>query len=94
MENGVLESAIIVEPEEIAAVEKALTIANPGDLVLIFADNIKRSWKQIIYHGDSHVGVAPVEDPILEVAKEPTELSSNLGQDDRGVYVLIDEESD
>ena len=55
IEYGVNESQIIIEPEEINAVEKALTIAEPGDLVLIFADNIKRSWKQIIYHGDNTV---------------------------------------
>jgi cyanophycin synthetase len=38
----------IIESEE-AANESALRMARTGDLVLVLADNIARSWKQIIY---------------------------------------------
>ena len=38
----------IIEKEE-DAVESVLSRAKPGDLVLIFAENITRTWKQIIY---------------------------------------------
>jgi cyanophycin synthetase len=37
-----------IESEE-EAVNKALAIAKEGDLVTIFADKLKRTWKQIIY---------------------------------------------
>ena len=49
LENGVAETAITVIPDETEAVDAALKMAEPGDLVLMFGDNISRSWKQIIY---------------------------------------------
>ncbi len=51
--NGVDEQAITVLPEEEKAVAAALEMAAPGDLVLIFGDDISRSWKQIIYFNRS-----------------------------------------
>ncbi|MBA3659176.1 MAG: cyanophycin synthetase [Gemmatimonadales bacterium] len=47
-EHGVTEDQIAVIPEEQAAVDAALREAQPGDLLLIFGDQITRSWKQII----------------------------------------------
>ena len=35
-------------PDEQQAVDAALREAQPGDLLLIFADAITRSWKQVI----------------------------------------------
>jgi cyanophycin synthetase len=49
IENGVAEAAITVIPEEEQAVAAALEMAEPGDLVLIFGDDIPRCWKQIVY---------------------------------------------
>jgi cyanophycin synthetase len=49
LECGVDAKAISVIPEEEKSVEAALKMAKPGDLVLIFGDNISRTWKQIIY---------------------------------------------
>ncbi len=49
IEKGVPESAISVIPEEVEAVDAALKMADAGDLVLIFGDEISRTWKQIIY---------------------------------------------
>lgn len=49
LENGVSEDCIEVIPDEQAATDHALAMAEPQDLLLILADNIKRSWKQIIY---------------------------------------------
>ena len=50
---GVAESSITVIPEEQAAVEAALRMGRSGDLLLIFGDEIVRSWKQIIhFHAD------------------------------------------
>lgn len=52
--NGVVDSDISVIPDEEAAVEGALQMAAPGDLVIIFGDEISRCWKQIIYFNRPH----------------------------------------
>ncbi len=49
LENGVSADAISVIPEEEKAVDAALNMAEAGDLVLVFGDEITRTWKQIIY---------------------------------------------
>ena len=49
IENGVDEAAISVIVDEAEAVDAALKMAQAGDLVLIFGDDITRTWKQIIY---------------------------------------------
>jgi cyanophycin synthetase len=46
---GVAQSAISQIPDEQEAVDAALRMGRPGDLVLIFSDALVRSWKQIIY---------------------------------------------
>ncbi len=60
---GVRADAISVIPDEQAAIDAALRMGAPGDLVLIFADVLVRSWKQIIRFkpagvGESHAGAA------------------------------------
>jgi cyanophycin synthetase len=44
---GVPDSAISIIPDEQEAIEAALRMGEPGDLLLIFADALVRSWKQI-----------------------------------------------
>ena len=44
---GVPEERISVIPEEEAAIQAALAMGEPGDLLLVFADALVRSWKQI-----------------------------------------------
>ena len=46
-EAGVRESAISVIPDEQDAITAALNMGQSGDLLLIFADALARSWKQI-----------------------------------------------
>jgi cyanophycin synthetase len=41
------EKAISVIPDEQEAIEAALRMGETGDLLLIFADSLVRSWKQI-----------------------------------------------
>jgi cyanophycin synthetase len=45
--RGVPEAAISVIPDEQEAIDAALHMGQPGDLLLIFADALTRSWKQI-----------------------------------------------
>ncbi len=49
LEEGVAADRIEVIPDEQEAVTRALETAESGDLVLVLGDNIKRTWKQIIY---------------------------------------------
>jgi cyanophycin synthetase len=46
-EAGVPAAAISIIPDEQEAIEAALNMGQPGDLLLIFADQLTRSWKQI-----------------------------------------------
>jgi cyanophycin synthetase len=45
---GVSAEQILTIPDEQTAVDTALREAQPGDLLLLFADAITRSWKQVI----------------------------------------------
>ena len=49
LESGVHADAIEVIPDEQEATTRALEVADSGDLVLVLGDNVKRTWKQIIY---------------------------------------------
>ena len=49
LENGVDEKDITIIPSEKEAVSAALNMAEAGDLLVIFGDDITRCWKQIIY---------------------------------------------
>ncbi|APR77882.1 Cyanophycin synthase [Minicystis rosea] len=51
LEGGLAEERIITKLDEPAAVETALALAQPGDLVVIFADDVTHTWKQVIYWG-------------------------------------------
>ena len=46
--KGVAEKAISIIPDEQDAIDAALHMGKQGDLVLVFADALTRSWKQII----------------------------------------------
>jgi cyanophycin synthetase len=48
MASGVAEHQISIIPDEQEAIDAALQMAKAGDLLLVFADALVRSWKQII----------------------------------------------
>lgn len=48
MEEGIADENIWVVADEEPAVDKGLAIAEEGDLVVITADDLQRTWKQII----------------------------------------------
>jgi cyanophycin synthetase len=53
IENGVSPTSISVIPEEPKAVDAALQMGRQGDFILIFADILTRSWKQVTkFKGD------------------------------------------
>jgi cyanophycin synthetase len=53
MSVGMRDDQIIVMLDELTAVRHALSLGRPGDLLVIFADNITPVWKTIIYYGKS-----------------------------------------
>lgn len=71
--EGVPEEAISIIPEEEKAVDAALQMAVPGDLVLIFGDNISRCWKQIIYFNRPRDTDAPAEESKDALPQLPVE---------------------
>ena len=48
LEVGVSPDQITVIPSEVEALDNALNLAKPDDLLLVFGDNCSRCWKQIV----------------------------------------------
>ncbi len=92
---GVAGEAISVIPDEQEAINAALEMGEPGDLLLIFADALVRSWKQIIKFkpaGAAPQRLPPVPPPVLEVRADggmreavPAFSLEGLIRDERGV---------
>ena len=96
MADGVPEAAIEQIPDEQKAIDAALRMGEPGDLLLIFADALTRSWKQIIkFRPDgapapvpqaAMAPVAPVDDPQAKVREaELKALMEGAIRDERGI---------
>jgi cyanophycin synthetase len=62
---GVEEAAISIIPDEQEAITAALNMGLPGDLVLIFADALVRSWKQITKFKPAGAVAPPAAPPPL-----------------------------
>jgi len=101
MANGVDESAIEIVPLEVESVARALEMAQEGDLVVLFADDVRRSWNQVThYESDSDTpDTSEVTKPahsFVEVDPEAFSLEpgARLVRDERGVRLAREEESD
>jgi cyanophycin synthetase len=100
--NGVDDARIEVIPSEVKAVADALAMADDGDLVVIFGDNIQRCWKQVAGHkveaeGLPAKGREKPQTSFVEADPEAFVLDpgAELVRDERGVRIArIDEESD
>lgn len=95
---GVAENAMSIIPDEQEAIDAALRMGQPGDLILIFADALTRSWKQIIkFQPEGEVAKASprAELPSLETSPEEAPFASMEGviREERGL-VFEREESD
>ena len=101
--QGVADAAISIIPDEHDAVDAALRMAGPGDLVLVFADALVRSWKQIIKfqpEGEAPKSMSKAQVPFLQLptlspASEESAFVAMQGvvRDERGL-VFEREESD
>jgi len=56
---GVPDGAISVIPDEQEAIDAALRMGQPGDLLLVFSDALVRSWKQITKFRPEHATSRP-----------------------------------
>lgn len=91
LDCGVDPSRIRLIVDEKEAVQAALSAAAPTDLVLIFGDNIKRCWKQIIYF-QSDEGTLPgkaasLRVPDLQLPRFDWDEGVTLIRDERGVRI-------
>jgi cyanophycin synthetase len=80
-------------PDEVEAIDAALRLGRPGDVLLIFVDAISRGWKQVT-HFQPEAGLV-TEKPrptYVEVpaAPEPPVLEGELVRDERGVRIARD----
>ena len=97
--NGVEDSAIEIVPDEVPAVARALDLAKEGDLIVLFVDDVRRSWNQVIhYEGDGVTSSTSDElKPVTSFVEEnPQAFSLDAGarlvRDERGVRLARDEE--
>ncbi len=101
IENGVSPDAIEIIEDEQEAIVSALKRAVPGDLVVVFADNVARSWKQIIYFkpdvqaASEKPNLASAPASVIGALKGFEEFSETsameIRQDERGVYVVVED---
>ena len=93
-DQGVPEDAISLIPDEQDAIDAALRMGRPGDLVLIFADALVRSWKQVIKfrpegapppRADATASTMPAV-PVETVGESLADFDG-LVRDERGVRV-------
>jgi cyanophycin synthetase len=100
--SGVRQDQIALVPEEPLAVDAALRHAKPGDLVLIFADAITRSWKQLIQFRpdaetpqlDARPRTSGAEPVLAGVASLMDDGRREFKRDSRGVRIARAEHDD
>jgi cyanophycin synthetase len=91
---GVSDAAISIIPDEQKAIDASLQMGRPGDLLLIFADALVRSWKQIIkFRPEGMIevraesGAATITPPVTEAFLDESSFAGlgDLVRDERGV---------
>ena len=80
--RGVAEAQISIIPDEQEAIDAGLRMALPGDLLLIFADALTRSWKQVTkFKPEKALAAAPAAPP-RRIAEGPDEPVAQARRDD------------
>jgi cyanophycin synthetase len=100
LEEGVPAQQIEVIPDEREAVEAALGHARAGDLLLVFADALSRTWNQVVsFHPegedgrDGHEGAARSPVTVEKSGGHQPLDESLLIRDERGVRLSREVES-
>ena len=83
--SGVSEDCITMASEETRAVDQALRMAEPGDLLLVFADALQRTWDQVV--GFSPEALAARHDGAPSVVSFEMPVAGDLALDDAGTLI-------
>lgn len=98
--HGVADGQISLIPDEQEAIDAALRMAQKGDLLLVFADALTRSWKQIIKFKPAggmvrEAPVAPVTEGSRSSGFDPERFSAmgaTVTRDARGIVISRDQD--
>ena len=98
---GISEDKIIVILSENEGVDYALNHAEDGDLLVLLADNIKRSWKQVTQFKSAKPQIKSLSTGIPKKIIHPSNLSPELNalikagiiSDERGVRLVLPEDT-
>lgn len=85
---GVPADAIHLAESEESSVATALDMARPTDLVLVFCDNITRSWKQIIYYRPKEAPRPVAPERMVAAAGFDVPEGYRVVSDERGVRIV------
>ena len=89
-ERGVSDGAITIIPDEQDAIDAALRMGQPGDLLLVFADALTRSWKQVTKFRPEGVAAGASAAPAAaRLATKP----ATAGADDGGASAPADHDA-
>jgi cyanophycin synthetase len=99
-ELGIADSAISVIPDEQEAIEAGLAMSQAGDLLLVFADALVRSWKQVIKFKPNGVQDTKVVEKApapqaIPVQVEPVFEASawdGVVRDERGIHLTREQD--
>ncbi|NOT89701.1 MAG: cyanophycin synthetase [Lysobacter sp.] len=93
-EQGVADHQISIIPDEQDAIDAGLRMAQAGDVLLVFADTLVRSWKQIIKFKPEgvaeKVAVVAAANVDAEETTEPhfsPEQWEGVSRDERGIFI-------
>ncbi|TMQ70752.1 MAG: cyanophycin synthetase [Candidatus Eisenbacteria bacterium] len=93
LEEGVPSQRIDVIPEEQEAVNAALHRARPGDLLLVFADALSRTWNQVVHFQSSLEEAHPPVPATVEPGGDGELDERLLIRDERGVRLARETEN-
>jgi cyanophycin synthetase len=99
-ELGIADSAISIIPDEQEAIEAGLAMSQAGDLLLVFADALVRSWKQVIKFKPNGVQDTKVVEKApapqaIPVQVEPVFEASawdGVVRDERGIHLTREQD--
>ena len=94
-EAGVPDSAITLIPDEQEAIDAGLRMARQGDLLLVFADALVRSWKQVIKFRPEGAPETPAPRPRAAMVAEAETVEpafvpeqwEGVSRDERGIFI-------
>jgi cyanophycin synthetase len=97
-EGGIAKDRVEIIPDEVTALDRALQLARPGDLLLCFIDQISRSWSQVAQFRPDLPASARKSDrtnvvpDLPEVAEPQVGLLEAIIRDERGVRLAKEQE--